>query len=902
MDQSIHILHLEDDAADAELVQAALAAAEMNCQIACVQTRDEFTAAAQQCQYDIILADFRLPMFDGVSALRIAQEHCPDIPFIFVSGTIGEDAAIEGLTRGATDYVLKQKLSRLAPAVKRALSEAENRRARRRAEQALRESEDRFRRLAENAQDVIYRYRFVPQPHFEYVNPAVEKMLGYAPEEFYANPILFLQILHPDDQQLVDAVMRGESGLEQLSILRWVHKDGSTVWTEQRHIPIFDQAGNFVSIEGVARDITERRQAEERLHLQSTALQAAANGIVITDRAGSILWANPAFTRLTGYTVEEIIGRNPRVLKSGKHDPTFYQNLWETILAGRVWHGEIVNRRKDGGLYTEEMTIAPVRQPSGEISHFIAIKQDISERKQHEIEHEAIITISNALRTAPTRAEMLPVLLDQMNDLFNAEGAMLAMRDLASAETVVELGRGPVGAKFSGVRLAPGEGVSAWVIASGQPYWNNNVRRELLGDANAVACAPLIAREQTIGALWIMRRKDIAENEVRLLTAVADIAANAVFRATLHEQTARQLRHLTALHEIDMAISASLDLRITLDVLLDHVIAQLGVNAADVLLLNPESQILNYAAGRGFRTREIEHTHLRLGEGQAGAAARDRRTISSLDMARSEIALARSPLFVEEGFISHFVAPLIAKGQVKGVLEIFHRTRLDPDVEWFDFFETLAMQAAIAIDNATLFDNLQRSNIELTMAYDATIEGWSRALDLRDRETEGHTQRVTAMTIELAQALGVGATEMVHLRRGALLHDIGKMGIPDGILLKPGPLAEEEWVLMQLHPRYAYELLFPIPYLRAALDIPYCHHEKWDGTGYPRGLRQEAIPLMARIFAVVDVWDALRSERPYHARWDDTRAITYIRSQAGKHFDPAVVEMFLKTFVETRED
>ncbi len=183
----------------------------------------------------------------------------------------------------------------------------------------------------------------------------------------------------------------------------------------------------------------------------------------------------------------------------------------------------------------------------------------------------------------------------------------------------------------------------------------------------------------------------------------------------------------------------------------------------------------------------------------------------------------------------------------------------------------------------------------LIRAYNATIEGWSAALDLRDKETEGHTQRVTETTLRLAKRMGFSKTEIVHIRRGALLHDIGKMGVPDHILLKPDKLTDEEWVIMRKHPELAYHLLSPIQYLQEALDIPYCHHEKWDGTGYPRGLKGEEIPFAARIFAIVDVWDALTSDRPYRLAWSRDRALEYIRSLSGTHFDPQVVETFLET-------
>jgi putative nucleotidyltransferase with HDIG domain len=212
--------------------------------------------------------------------------------------------------------------------------------------------------------------------------------------------------------------------------------------------------------------------------------------------------------------------------------------------------------------------------------------------------------------------------------------------------------------------------------------------------------------------------------------------------------------------------------------------------------------------------------------------------------------------------------------------------------------EMLAGQIAIAVDNATLFRDLQRSNAELMLAYEATLEGWSAALDLRDRETEGHTQRVTVMTIELAEAMGIKESELVNIRRGALLHDIGKMGVPDHILHKPAKLNEEEWQHMRMHAVYAYKLLSNITYLRDALDIPYCHHEKWNGTGYPRGLKGEEIPLAARIFAVADVYDALTSNRPYRNGWSRERALAYVQEQSGHYFDPRVVDVFLKMFRE----
>jgi len=316
------------------------------------------------------------------------------------------------------------------------------------------------------------------------------------------------------------------------------------------------------------------------------------------------------------------------------------------------------------------------------------------------------------------------------------------------------------------------------------------------------------------------------------------------------------------------------------------------VDAADVMLLDAASTTLTFAAGRGFRQPAIERAKLRLGEGYASWVAIEQRVIHIQDFV-AETKFVRQPYVKEEAFITYVGAPLEAKGRVQGVLEIYCRTPLDVNQEWLDYLEVLAGQIAIAVDNATLFKDLQRSNSELMLAYEATLEGWSAALDLRDRETEGHTQRVTRMTMELAEAMAIKPEDLVNIRRGALLHDIGKMGVPDNILLKPDKLNEEEWQHMRMHAVYTYNLLSNITYLRDALDIPYCHHEKWNGTGYPRGLKGEEIPLAARIFAVADVYDALTSDRPYRKGWPIERALDYIREQSGNFFEPRVVDTFM---------
>jgi putative nucleotidyltransferase with HDIG domain len=481
----------------------------------------------------------------------------------------------------------------------------------------------------------------------------------------------------------------------------------------------------------------------------------------------------------------------------------------------------------------------------------------------------------------------------------------MAIRDSATGESVIEHAVGVASANL-GQRLAPGKGVVGFVIESGEPYLSNDMTADSLvvpvqgmDPPRAMAAIPMITEEQTIGALVVGRDTPFFEADLRVLAAVGNIAANAIQRATLYEETHRRLMRLNALHNIDKAMTANIDLNATLNVILEQIASQLGIDAASVLIYEAPMHELVYAVGRGFHVKLPSQKALRVGKGLAGRVAIERRMIHIPDLLANGRSFDQMPAaFHDEGFVAYLGMPLIAKGDLKGVLEIFHRKPLDPDREWISFLDTLARQAAIAIDNASLFDGLQRTNLELTLSYDTTLEGWAKALEMRDHPTEGHSRRVTERTLHLARAMGMSTEELVHVRRGAMLHDIGKMSTPDHILHKAGPLTEEEWEIMRVHPITAFNLLSTIPFLRQAIDIPYCHHEKWDGTGYPRGLRGEQIPLAARIFAVVDVWDALHSNRAYRLAWEDARVRNYIHEQAGKHFDPQVVDAFFETLLE----
>ncbi len=414
----------------------------------------------------------------------------------------------------------------------------------------------------------------------------------------------------------------------------------------------------------------------------------------------------------------------------------------------------------------------------------------------------------------------------------------------------------------------------------------------------SIVIVPMVYSSTLVGFLGfdsVRTEKIWTEQDVALLKMVGEIFVNALQRREAEEQIKDNVKRLTILHKIDQAIISSMDLNIILSIFLEQVTTQLSVDAANVLLLNPQTHKLECAASRGFRSHETEFSYTHFTENFASLAMVEKRIIYNSHKSSINDTLKNYGEGME--FTTYYGVPLIAKGQVKGVLEIYHRTPINSDNEWMSFLEAIGALAAIAIDNASLFDGMQRSHSELSIAYDSTIEGWSRALELRDKETKGHSQRVTVSTVKLAQIIGVKEEDLIHIRRGALLHDIGKMGIPDNILLKTGDLTEEEWQIMHKHPEYAYQLLAPIAYLRKALDIPYYHHEKWDGTGYPHKLKGEQIPLAARIFAVIDVWDALSFDRPYRKALSKDEVAKYIKAHAGTHFDPKVVEGFLKLFL-----
>ncbi len=898
--------------------------------------------------FPVALIDLRLSDMPGLDVLKALKEITPDTECIILTGFASTESAIQAINLGAYSYLQKPyDVDQLIVTIQRAIEKKETK-------HALSEAEKRYRQLYEGAIDGIIAIDL--SGRVLDFNPSLLKLLQYSETELKTltvwdiTPEKWQEATRKMHNQILD---RGYSDLLEKEYLR---KDGSAIPVEIIGFVSRDIQDETTGIWAFVRDISERKNTEETLRrqlLEATALHGIASagteatsideliqktteilqqtlytnnfGILVYDAQKNTLKPHfsyigldekhkasmePIKKGITGRTVRFKKAQNVPDVKNDadylESNPHTISELSIPIVVNKKAFG-VINAESDKPNNYTEADQKLLNTLSNQLAVAIERIQLFESEKQHTKEITALYDTALATSSELETDTLYQKLYQEVNGLFPLDVFSLVRYDqLAETVEIAYLKQNDkLVAEWMGRKFNQEDSVLyKKVLQEQKPFLSRDLVKEkipqaiqLQGDKKVRSWlgVPLITRGYVIGAISVEAFEPgiYSENDRKLMESIAAQAAIALDNARLLEQTHSQIERLAALHDIDLVINSSLDLRVTLNILLDQVVEKLDVDAAAVLLLNPRSQILEYTASRGFHTHIIEQYHLRMGEGISGQAAMERHLVQALNLNEIEDDLAYTNLMQEEGFASYYSVPLVAKGQIKGVLDLFNRTLLNPDQEWFNFLETLAGQAAIAIDNTGLLEDLHRTNVELSLAYDTTLEGWSKALDLRDKETEGHTQRVVDMTLRIAQSMGIDNEDLTHIRRGALLHDIGKMGIPDSILLKPGPLTDDEWVVMKRHPVYAHDLLFPITHLRPALDIPYHHHEKWNGLGYPQGLKGEQIPLSARIFAVVDVWDALTSDRPYRKAWTSKKALDYIREQSNTQFDPKVVDVFL---------
>ncbi len=606
---------------------------------------------------------------------------------------------------------------------------------RKRSEQELRKSQKRNELLVEASTDAI----FVETLDGKILdcNSVASKMYGYSHEALCR---MTVRDLVPETRipLMPDYTDGGVEIPGMISETENVRADGSV-------FPI-EISTRLTTIEGdqvvvaYVRDITERKQTENAI-IESEAkfrdlAETTAAGIFI-HRGDKYLYVNPAWCQMTGFDVDEL--KNIRIYDRiseeqglelrerflvhlrGAQEVDQYELRFETKSGEKRWfdiHSGLIN-------YEGRTAI-------------IGTAVDVTERKQHAHEMEAIVQMSEILRSKTKLGEIPSTILEKLPDLLNIDGALLCTFEKTDKDLIHFYGAGSWNA-LSGITLQKDQGLAGFIMNSGKPYINHAASTdphfafpEMIQTMTSLVGAPMIAQEKITGALIVGSVHYMEEFEIHLLMAITDIAANALHRSFLYEQTLDQTE-------------------------------------------------------------------------------------------------------------------------------------------------------------------------ELKNAYNATLEGWAHALELRDKETQGHSLRIANLTLRLARRMGYDENLIENLRQGALLHDIGKMGIPDTILLKHGTLTETEWTVMRKHPIYARDMLSQIPFFKGSIDVPYSHHEWWDGSGYPQGLSGEQIPRAARIFAIVDAWDALISNRPYRKAWDRKEALAHIINQAGTHFDPDVVDAFVKLLREEGE-
>jgi PAS domain S-box-containing protein len=659
-----------------------------------------------------------------------------------------------------------------------------------------------------------------------------------------------------------------------------------------------------------------RKRAEEALSEESQLRKAIEDsimaGIIATDLDGRQSYVNPAFCRMMGWDRQELIGASPPYAYWPEDQVDKLINYFQITTGQEALPSdfEVQFVRKNGKLLDVYLLVSPLYGDNGKPKGWLASVYDITSRKRSEDE----------IRKQKTRAEALARLAARLNTRLN----LLKVLNVVCEETAKAL-RLPISLfmvydpEGSSYQPFAGYGLTDLSLQDSAPF-PASILQNISGvgeriylipdfkssnlpefklferiDARSVLLVQLQHDKQPLGMIVLINceRRIFTHEDYSLLENMADLASQSILNARLFSEIEQRLEQLHSLQDVDRAINSSLDLRTLLDILLDQVNKLLFADAADVRLFNNINQELVYSVGRGFRTNTPFNERFRLRSGIAKRLLMDRKSvyIGNLINQVSEDGFLTG--ITDQGFEAYYGVPLIARGNIVGILELLFRAQPKITPEFDELIAALAGQAAIAIDNASLLDQLRKFNENLITAYDSTLEVWARALDLRDQEIPGHTQRVVDLAIEFGRRIGLRGEELALIRRGSLLHDIGNFGVPEQILCKPGPLTESEWESIRKHPGYAYELLTPIVYLRPVLTIPYCHHERWDGSGYPRHLREREIPMEARLFSLVDVWDALTTDRPYRKAWEREAARTYIASQSGKQFDPDLVAEFL---------
>ncbi len=712
----------------------------------------------------------------------------------------------------------------------------------------------------------------------------------------------------------------------------WLHrkKDGTNFPVEVTLTPVV-LSGKSAMLT-VWHDLTEQKKGEKELQLLSTVVEESLSGIVITDPDKHIIYFNPAFERLSGYTLEETQGRYLDDLLQGEQtDPHTRECLHDAFAAREPVSIEILNFNKVGIPYWIEMHIAPVFDSLRSLTHYVAIENNITRRRQAEdtlrqsegrmeeaqrIAHLGSWELDAATMKVTWSEEMFRMLgSDPSQDVpdYSDQIAAYHPEDEASIDMHIKRAiKEGTGYELDLRRIDP-SGTLRWFHAIAKPMFDSDGRVDrIVGTLMDITERKQLYEQVQLSLTLINEQNaELEQQKAEMQRANSQLEALATtdgltglknhraFQEKLGEECARARRGGAGLSlllldvdkfkafndayghpEGDTVLKTVAKVLQTAARETDYV-CRYGGEEFVIVLSNTDAQGAIAAAERFREAVETYPWRLRPVTASFGAATLKK----GLETTQSLVDAADKALYASKkaGRNCTIHASELSSQDASNELEG------NASLPYSDLIrEMLQLQAD------TLISASEQIQDTLAQAYDATILSWSRLLDVRDKETEGHSTRVTKLTVQLTRHIGMNTEEVLYARWGALLHDVGKMGVPDNILHKPGPLDEAEWVVMRRHTEIAKEMLLPVSFLRPALDIPYCHHEKWDGTGYPRGLKGNDIPLVARLFAVIDVYDALTSDRPYREAWSKAKTVAHLRSLSGTHFDPRAVKAFLE--------
>ncbi len=728
-----------------------------------------------------------------------------------------------------------------------------------------------------------------------FLSPQARAVLGHPPEAFRETPGLFLQITHPDDRgALAEAARQAvvQPGKVQTLVHRFFHGKARR-WVWLRSTLRYDERTRLLT--GFTQDVGEevaRAKAVAESERRFRTLAETAPALIVIWQNERLVFINRAGLELTGYTEEEL---KSRPIWDFVH-PEDRETVKKRALA-RL-RGEAVPQRytfrivtKTGETRWLDYSAAGVEIDGAPA--VLGVGLDVTEAKERELDLELFALLAEALHQSDGVAAKLEAALQVVTEFFRAPaGAILLYRE---GRVWARARRGWVSEVPPTPRLEE-KSLAAAALAEGRPIVVADLKKELRLRPEALAhvpagwsgvAVPLRAGCATVGVLFLARPGPPPGPRVVLrIERAAETIGNAVQRAALRGRLATQVADLAAIAEAGRAAARNADFEESARILL-RALLRLPFDGAAVFSLEDDHPRLRVALGDLSEDPALAE---RLAQSPTYLHPEGRPLVRPLDTPTEPLERWAKA----EGYAEIWALPLFALDRQLGVLLAFARERIELFSEDRSFLETVAAELEVVLESARRFEEVVRARAELADAYEKTLWGWAKAVELRDQETAGHTERVTALAEALGRALGLSPLELADLRRGAILHDVGKLAIPDVILRKPGELSDAEWSELKKHPIYAYEWLKNIPYLQRAIDVPHYHHERWNGSGYPEGLKGEAIPLLARIFAVADVYDALTSDRPYRKALPREQALRYLETHAGELFDPRVVAAFLR--------